>query len=421
LGQPASENFKTLSHTTSRDWVAISPGGDLIAIVKTKGSQDLPPVGTALEIYSLNGSEVQERLFEDRKDDQLITEIAWAGSKLLYCTLQGFSSLAEYEKWQEKPREKKVEPMLKHVLTKVWSRDSGKATGWETMKPCPPGSILLGRDKIYVLDDLTEMAKSDGKDFSRSRYISVHNLIDGKKVNASRVDLPSPNYRWWAGPKNLVPMFASDDGHNVIVLVSSSYNLGAHRNDVPFLFSIDLDTGSKRTITPDSALHGLSISGDPLHFRPGNPVKVRRPDGPEQIVCDLERSEAGPQLCFRFGYFDLRGDRIREITIFRDDLIKAGVPLDASSMPDGRLSYAPIRHLTWTPDGDAVLFQCKFDVWRLDIDTLQAKCVAKALRVEHIVDWVEDQQLLVLARSYDAKNPRPADEPPKVWGLLNVQ
>ena len=401
--------FSVIKKAEIQDWVAFSPDERMLAIVHTDVSEDAPPVGKSLEIYSVDSSgKATTKIYEDRKANQLITELQWVGNSLLYSTIEGFASLDDYQKWLNQPRNVEgAEHMIKYVGTKIWNSSTNASTEWP-VKFLPPGVFLPGaKGEVIGFDPLTQI-RGEPKQVLNSRVIGTYDAQMGETLNLLRTNYSFPNYRWWGGPKNFLPLFVHSDSNQLILMVGSYYKMETRKYNVPLVIAVDLKTGIERLITPDSGINGLAIAGDPRSFLPGNPVEVKVSEAEELLACNLDLSEAGWNVVYRFGFFSFDGKLVREQVILDKQLKKNGVPLGS--------------HLTWTPDGSAILFQAGPDVWLLDLKTLQGKRIEEQLLVEDVVAWIGSKRLLVRARILPVGQTftTPRSLPMKKWGVLSI-
>src|SRR5690606_18349556 len=149
--------FVPIPLASQNDWVALSPDGRKAAIVRTTLSAEIPPFGSAVEIYRMSAvGTLESKLFEDKTPLQLITELRWVGEVLLYPTIQGVSTPQEYADWWSKDRpENGAGQFTGHVKVRMWKEGDKKASFLPNVKLMPPGVLIPGGEgSVLALDPL---------------------------------------------------------------------------------------------------------------------------------------------------------------------------------------------------------------------------------------------------------------------------
>lgn len=413
-----SECVHQIAVATGKDWVGVSPDSTKMVVVETE--PEYHSLGKSLKIYQLNAHFKQQKLiFEDNKETQFITEFRWIGNVLFYSTIEGFTSAKELEYWLTHSRPRGLITVPQHMKVRTWPPKIHDQPNFKALGFFPPGNLnffaglnntLLAFDPI---EKVLKLAEKNDKNYSitlNNRLLDIYQLPQGKLLNSLKLPLQFTGSRWWSQHGDFLPLFMSKDGKKLVAMVSSYFPWRSEsRYEVPFIITIDLQNGEINAITPDSEQHGLRSSGDLHYFEPGNPMPV---DGGTNVVFNLNMARTINDIIAYFAYYTLDGKKIKEVTISKYDLQHAGIPA-------GLL-------LTWTPDGKKVLFQSRSEVWLYDIENRIGKCVASGVWIEDIVNWIDDNNLLIRMNKVASKGVSSSSKTnkdirtEKEWGILSL-
>lgn len=407
--------LQLMAGISGADWVQFNSASDKLAVVETVSVDGFPALGKTLKVYEIDSHfQTQRVLFEAKHSDFWITEFQWVGDSLFYTTIEGFNKPGQVWDWFISLRQtSSFGSIPKRVKLRKWPVSiENDLEDTYLFEPGQNRLFELAPDKLLIIDPLS--AKLATKTQVESTYADKHHLKifsvpQGKLINSFTALIPSLGNRWWGQNSHFIPLSLSRDGKYLIAIATEYFPWRSKpKYNVPFVVAVDIKNGQIHGITPDSGLNGLRFLGDRLYFNPGNPMVIQNG---EQVVGNLDVTEAGNNLVFRFGYFNLEGKKNKEVLVFKKDLERAGI--------QGELL------ITWTLDGTRILVQGK-DIWVYNLLDKTGEKIASDIWIEDVIGWIGGHSLLVRARKLDGKevaaqdNTEDSDVLSKRWGLLTL-
>ena len=423
--QQSPNGFHPLAHVSATDWVSYSVDGGKVAIVRALSSGG-PSVGKSVEVYSV-GADLQphDLLWRDEQKNSFITELEWVGETLFYPTVEGFTSLDSFYQWAaEAVKHGGPAKLADHFRLRTWPVAVQQAGDLPSLHLEPPGHLFAESNgkNLIVFDAIEDMAKLwnnqtqqfDDANYSQ-RFVRIYQVPEGKLIKSTTLKLPFTGGRRWGNSGDWVPLFTSEDRKYLVAVVArSSPWKQPTAYSGPYLITIDLQSGNIKALNSEAEGHGLGgLGGSLTYFRPGYPFSV---EGGKAVVCRLDTSLASQTMIFRFGFYALNGEKLKEVLIYDHDLKRAGLP------PIGLF-------VGWTPEGTKALMQVNGDVWLFDWQSGKGRRIAQSIKIENVIGWVKGRYLLVRARKVvGSTTPDPANQIKQEpiysdvsdWGVLSI-
>lgn len=403
-----------LEGVSRTDWVEFNSAGNKVAVVETVLSAEFPALGKALKIYEVDPyCQIQKTIFEIKSDGTWITEFQWVGDSIFYTTIEGFDKSDQVWEWFTGLRQSTdFDSIPKRLKLRAWPSSLIK-NDLEDIYLFGPGEsklFALDNERLLLIDPL--FAKQETRpqlesSYSNKKIFKIFSIPQGKLISSFPALIPSLGGRWWSQNSQFVPLSISHDGRYLIAIATAYFPWRSRpKYDAPFVIAIDTENGQIHEITPDSGLNGLRFLGDHLYFQIGNPMVIK---GGKQVVGNLDMTEAGNNLAFRFGYFNMEGKREKEVLIYRKDLELAGA--------------SPGLMVTWTLDGEKILIQ-EGNIWLYDWQNKTSVKIAETVWIEDVMGWIDNRHLLVRAVQPDKERKTPLTDRDvqshKQWAILSI-